>query len=101
MRLRTEVEALLGSYVPAVSSQDEREHWARLQTELADYWASRDVAFTEQAKTPDEAAALLRSRVVPKRDTVLQILDQLAALQTVANQRHQEDISVLYRQVRT
>jgi hypothetical protein len=31
------------------------------------------VAFTEQAKTPDEAAALLRNRVVPKRDTVLQI----------------------------
>jgi signal transduction histidine kinase len=101
MRLRTEVERLLGSYVPAVSSPDEREHWARLQTELADYWASRDVAFTDQAKTPDDAAILLRNRVVPKRDTVLQILDQLAALQNVANARHQEDIDVLYRRVRT
>jgi signal transduction histidine kinase len=101
MRLRAEVERLLGSYVPAVSSPDEREHWARLQTELADYWASRDVAFTDQAKTPDEAAILLRNRVVPKRDTVLQILDQLAALQNVANARHQEDIEVLYRRVRT
>jgi signal transduction histidine kinase len=101
MRLRTEVEQLLGTYVPAVSSPDEREHWARLQTELADYWASRDVAFTEQAKTPEDAAVLLRSRVVPKRDTVLQILDQLAALQNVANARHQQDIDALYRQVRT
>src|ERR1041385_3471258 len=72
-RLRDEVEQLLASYVPAVSSQDERDHWTRLQTELGDYWASRDVAFSEQAKTPDEAAALLRSRVVPKRNTVLQI----------------------------
>jgi signal transduction histidine kinase len=100
-RLRTEVERLLGSYVPAVSSPDEREHWARLQTELADYWASRDIAFTDQAKTPDDAAILLRNRVVPKRDTVLQILDQLAALQNVANARHQEEIDVLYHRVRT
>jgi two-component system sensor histidine kinase UhpB len=32
---------------------------------------------------------------------VLQILDQLAALQDVANARHQQEINVLYRQVRT
>jgi signal transduction histidine kinase len=101
MRLRSEVEALLRSYLPAVTSSDEREHWTRLQTELGDYWASRDVAFTDQAKTPNEAAALLRDRVVPKRETVLQILDQLAALQNVANARHQQEIDVLYQQVRT
>lgn len=100
-RLRTDVEDLLASYVPAVSSPEERGHWVRLEAELADYWASRDVAFTDQAKTPVEAAALLRSRVVPKRNTVLQILDQLAALQNVANARHQEETGVLYRQVRT
>ena len=101
MRLRTEVEELVASYLPVVASQDERDHWARLQNELADYWASRDVAFTDQAKTPNEAAALLRDRVVPKRETVLQILDQLGALQDVANARHQQEIDVLYRQVRT
>lgn len=100
-RLRSEVEQLLTSYVPEVASQVERDHWARLQGELGDYWASRDIAFSEQATTPDQAAALLRSRVVPRRDTVLQILDQLAALQSVANQRHQDEIDVLYRQVRT
>jgi len=101
MRLRTEVEELLHSYLPAVTSSDEREHWTRLQTELGEYWASREMAFTDQAKTPNEAAALLRERVVPKRETVLQILDQLAALQNVANARHQQDIDLLYQQVRT
>jgi signal transduction histidine kinase len=100
-RLRSEVDQLLTSYVPAVSSPVERDHWARLQVELGDYWGSRDIAFSEQARTPDQAAALLRSRVVPRRDTVLQILDQLGALQVVANQRHQEDTDLLYRQVRT
>lgn len=96
-RLRTEVDELLASYVPAVTSQDERDHWTRLQAGLAEYWASRDLAFT----APGEAAALLRNRVVPKRDTVLQILDQLSALQYGANQRRQDNISLLYQQVRS
>jgi hypothetical protein len=100
IRLRTEAEQLLGAYLQDVSSEDERGHWARLQGELADYWTSRDVALGDRAKTPDEAAALLRSRVVPKREAVLQILDQLGALQAAANQRHQTEIDVLYRQVR-
>jgi len=96
-RLRMEVDDLLRSYIPDVSSPDDREHWARLQAGLADYWASRDLAFTE----PNEAAALLRNRVVPKRDIVLQVLDQLSAVQSVANARRQAEISLLYQQVRT
>jgi len=99
--LRDEVERLLHAYIPEVASPVERDHWARLQVELGDYWASRDVAFTEQARTPDETAALLRSHVVPRRDTVLQIIDQLAALQSGAIRRHEEEIDLLYRQVRT
>ena len=101
VHLRTEAEQLLADYLPDVSSGDEREHWTRLQAELRDYWASRDIAFSDQARTPDEAAILLRKRVVPKRDTALQILDQLAALQAAANQRHQTEIDLLYGQVRT
>lgn len=100
-RLRTEVEQLLSNYVPEVASHVERDHWARLQAELGDYWASRDIAFTEKVRTSEEAAALLRSRVVPRRNTVLQILDQLAALQDVANRRRQQETDQLYRQVRT
>jgi signal transduction histidine kinase len=99
-RLRTEAEQLLAAYVRDVSSEDERAHWTRLDAELGDYWASRDIAFSDRPVTSDGAAALLRSRVVPKRETVLQILDQLAALQAAANQRHQLEIDVLYRQVR-
>jgi hypothetical protein len=59
------------------------------------------VAFSDQARTPEQAAALLNSRVVPKRETVLQILDQLEALQVSANRRRQMEIDALYRQVRT
>jgi signal transduction histidine kinase len=101
MRLRTEADALLVSYLPQASSAQEREHWMRLQAELAEYWASRDVAFSEQPPTPEQAAALLSTRVVPKREVVLQIVDQLEALQVAANGRRQLEIDALYLQVRT
>ena len=100
-RLRREVDALVRSYVPDVTSADERDHWVRLQAELADYWASRDLAFTNEGRSPSDAAAVLRDRVVPRRDTVLQIADQIAALQAVANARHQQETDQLYGQVRT
>lgn len=100
-RLRSDAETLLASYLVNVSSDDERRHWLQLQAELGDYWSSRDIAFSEPAKTPDEAATLLRTRVVPRRQTALEILDQLGALQSVANQRHQQEVDVLYQQVRT
>ncbi len=97
-RLRTEVEERLRAYVPEVASQVERDHWARLQKELDDFWASREIAFSDEARSPAQAAILLRRRVVPKRETVLQIVDQLAALQRVADQRRQIDADMLYGQ---
>src|ERR1044071_3188124 len=41
IHMRTEAEQLLAAYVRDVSSEDERAHWTRLESELADYWASR------------------------------------------------------------
>jgi signal transduction histidine kinase len=98
-RLRREVEQLLASYIPEVEARD-REHWGRLQVELGDYWASREVAFSDDQRSAGQAAVLLRSRVVPRRNSILQILDQLAALQSVSLQRHQEEADRLYRQAR-
>src|SRR5688572_2043078 len=100
-RLRTEAEQLLRSYLPDVGSQEERDNWARLQLELRDYWVSREVAFTEPSMTPAEAAALLRGRLLPQRNTVLQVLDQVSALQAIANRRRREEIDALYHEVRT
>ena len=101
-RLRAEVDQSLASYVPDVASPIERDHWALLQIELGYFWASRDLAFTDvDLHSPGEAAALLRSRVVPRRNTILEVLDQLAALQAAANQRRRAEATTLYQQVRT
>jgi signal transduction histidine kinase len=100
-RLRESVEQALTAYLPEVGSQAEREHWARLQMELAEFWASREIALTDAGpRTTAQAAALLRTRVVPRRETILKVLDQLAALQTEANRRQQEEANTLYAQLR-
>jgi signal transduction histidine kinase len=98
-RLRDEIETLLAPYVQDVPPT-ERNRWARLQEELADYWASRDVAFTADTRTPIESYLLLRQRVVPRRDGVLQIFDQLWALQTAARQQQERETAALYANVR-
>lgn len=100
-RLRAEVEQMLQAYVPDVASPVEREHWARLQAELNEYWTSRQVAFSNEPRSPAQAAALLQSRVVPRRNTVLEIVDELTALQNVADQQHRLEAGVSYRQART
>jgi signal transduction histidine kinase len=100
-RLREAIDQSLAAYVPEVSSEVEREHWGRLQVELAEFWVSRDLALTDSApRTQAEAAALLRTRVVPRRETILEVLDQLAALQAEANRRRQQEANALYAQVR-
>lgn len=98
-RLRDEIETLLAAYLRDVPSS-ERDRWARLQEELKDYWASRDVAFSDSTRTPTESYLLLRQRVVPRRDGVLQIVDQLGALQAGARAQQERETESLYDSVR-
>jgi signal transduction histidine kinase len=99
-RLREDIEPVLNAQLRDVVSPIEREHWVRLQGELTAYWASREIALTEAGvRGAAEAGALLRRRVVPSRDTVLQILDQLAAMHTAAHERHQAETAETYRRV--
>jgi signal transduction histidine kinase len=100
-RLRSEVEVALQAYVPEVTSAAERTHWARLQSELAEFWQSRDLALPITHDGQMEAANLLRLRVVPRRDTILQVLDQLGALQETGNRRRRAEAYDLNRDVRT
>jgi signal transduction histidine kinase len=89
-RLRRDIEQQLRSYTQEVASPAERDQWAHLQVVLTDYWTSREIALAERTvRGPLEAAALLRQRVVPSRETVLAIVDQLGTLQAAANERRQ------------
>ena len=97
-RLRDEIEPILLEYVRQTETP-EREQWARLQEELGQYWTSREIAFADTTTTSIDAYLLLRKSVVPKRDGVLQIVDQLSALQSAAHERQEMEINALYRAV--
>jgi signal transduction histidine kinase len=100
-RLRASVEQALAAYVPEVGSDVERAHWSRLKSELAEFWASRELALADTGQlTTAEAAVMLRTRVVPRRETILGVIEQLAALQAEANRRRQAEANALYAQVR-
>ena len=100
-QIRDDIEQLLPAYMLGVHAPIERQQWALLQTELADYWDSRDVVFgPDMPRTSSESANFLRRRVIPRRDTILRIVDRLAALQQIALERHQIETSLLYGELR-
>ena len=100
-QIRNDIGVRLPAYAQDVHSPMERQQWALLQTELDDYWASLDVVFgPDMPRNSVDAATFLRQRVVPHRDTILRILDRLAALRGVAGQRHEVEMSLLYGEVR-
>jgi signal transduction histidine kinase len=101
-RLRLDIEAQLRAYTQEVTSPVERDQWAQLQHELTEYWTSREIALAERTvRGPLEAAALLRQRVVPSRDTVLGIVDQLGALQAASSERYQAEARLQYDAIRS
>ena len=95
--LRASIEGVLPGYLPLVASPAEREQWERLEVELEKYWQSREVIFLPDApQTPAEAAALLRQRMVPARNSILEIVDALSALQQASRDRAETEASMLY-----
>jgi signal transduction histidine kinase len=100
-QIRDDISQLLPAYVSRVQSPLERQEWALLQTELDDYWSSTDVVFgSDMPRSAGGSAAFLRQEIVPQRDKILRILDRLAALRSVAEQRHQVETSLMYGEVR-
>ena len=98
-RLRDELEALLAAYLKDVPPA-ERDRWARLQEELAAYWMSHAIGLTSDTRTPIESYLLLRQQVVSRRDGVLEIIDQLWALQSAARHQQERETAALYAEVR-
>jgi signal transduction histidine kinase len=99
--IRADVERVLPGYVIEVTSDEERKHWNELQTELTEYWKSRGLVFSPDAPlNTNDAAAVLRRRVVPSRETILTIVDRIAELQALSQERHEAEVSQLYAELR-
>ena len=100
--IRSEVDQALPRYLPLVNTPREQEQWDRLQVELERYWKSREVAFTMDGQSESSSAMvtadLIQNRLVPARESILQIIDSLSALERASIDSHQAEAAEVHRQ---
>jgi signal transduction histidine kinase len=100
-QIRAEIEEALPAYMREASLPIERAEWNALQRGLTEYWDTLDLVIGPDApRTFAEGSGLLRRKVVPARDSVLQIVERLAALQRLSQNRQRIEASLLYDEVR-
>jgi signal transduction histidine kinase len=97
--LRSEID----EEMPALATLDqprEREQYQRLQVRLDQFWDSLDFVFEPLPLDTVRAASILRRDVLPARDEVLQVLDELRQLQIFSQAEHDAQVALLYHNVR-
>jgi len=91
------VNQALNSYVPVLDSLAERERVERLKRQLADSRQTMlEVLETDSTKWPADARVLLRTRVVPKRDMVIQVSEEVQAMNRAAFVQQQREVAEIY-----
>jgi signal transduction histidine kinase len=88
----------LQSYVPVVDVPGEQQRIAGLRRELDDFRRTLlEVLSTDSRRWPAEARDLLRRRIMPKREGVMRISEEVQGLNRSAFVQQQLDITSLYR----
>jgi signal transduction histidine kinase len=99
--MRSEVDGALRRYTPNVDSEIEAEHWARLQAELREYWDSLSPLLARGVTgDPADAHAFLRREVIPKREVIVRISDDIRTLNQDALHEQQAAVAALHRTLR-
>jgi signal transduction histidine kinase len=98
---RADVERAIERYLPDVDSSIEREHWAQFQVALQEYWVSMSPLLTgEVTGSPADAYAFVRREVIPRRDLIVRISDDLRTLNQDALEQQQADVARLHQALR-
>jgi len=98
---RHDIEQALRRYVPVLDSPAERENWARLRTEIDDYWDTILPEVTwSPTQEPGQARAFLRRQVIPKRVVIIRILERIQALNRDAFQQQQAELARVYDEMK-
>ena len=87
----------LDQYVPVLDSEAERLRVSRLRKEIDNFQATlRSVLATDSARWPANARGLLSSQVVPKREIVITLSDEVQALNRSAFVQQQSATAGVY-----
>ena len=88
----------LDQYVPVIDSPAERERVARLHREIDDFRGTMlAVLSTDSSQWRSDARLLLRSRIVPKREVVIRVSEEVQALNRAEFVQQQTRIADVYR----
>jgi signal transduction histidine kinase len=93
-------ERALTSYEPIWNSKQERERLAGLHHELDDFRTTvQDVLGTDNTRWATDARLLLNGRIMPKRESVIQVSEQVQAMNRTALMQQRNDMSDVYRTI--
>lgn len=91
------IDDALEQYVPILDDPAETARVDRLRTEINDFETTMlDVLGTDSAHWVTQAREILRTRVVPKRQTVLGLSEQVQALNRATFVKEQAAVAALY-----
>jgi signal transduction histidine kinase len=92
------VEQALQQYVPIVDGPTERARVARLREEIDNFRSTvLDVLTTDSNRRPVDARTLLRRRIMPRREGVIRVAEEMQALNRGAFVQRQNEIATIYR----
>ena len=101
-RLREAIEGHLEGYQRDPQLPMEAEYLTELETNLTEYWDSVDFVFSPTLPTMvGQSVTLLRTEVLPRRDNVTRVLDNLRDLQRISLEHNDERLTALYASART
>ena len=96
-RRTTAVNQALHQYVPVLDSSAERERVGRLQREIDEFRGTMlRVLDTDSRRWPTDARVLLRTQIVPKRELVIRVSEEVQALNRGAFVQQQKEIAEIY-----
>jgi signal transduction histidine kinase len=96
----TELDKLLRAYEPVSVSTQEREQFARLETEVDAYRRSMvDVLASDRNRWLAEARNVLSRRVTPRRDIIIAVSEGVQSLNRTGYVEQQSVIGGVYRSV--
>ncbi len=96
-----DAEAAMGDYAPVLDEEPERNNVARLRREIGDLRAAMIAVLAADDGNDRNAGELLRTRLIPKRNEVLKVAEDLQGLNRASFVQHQITTAELYRQMQS
>lgn len=88
----------LSQYVPVLDAQTEADRVSRLQRDVADFHDTMlRVLELESARSHPDARLILRERVMPKREVVIRVSEEIQSLNRSAFVRQQEAMAAIHQ----